>query len=175
VATPTAVASPTVLPLGAGFALGVLVQYDEVSGLTDFEPATLPGLGTPDAVYFDAGIPGGNVTMLWRTDGGLVETAIPGVGVLLQQFAGSTSEDQLLGKGLGPGTELESVRVGEARGFWLSGEWHALFYISREGEQERHPLRLVGNTLLWVRDGVTYRLEASITKEEAIRLAETLE
>ena len=32
-------------------------------------------------------------------------------------------------------------------------------------------LRLAENTLLWERGGVTYRLEAQVTRDEAIRIA----
>ena len=34
-------------------------------------------------------------------------------------------------------------------------------------------LRLAGNTLVWEQDGVTMRLEAQVTKEQALRIAGT--
>jgi hypothetical protein len=34
--------------------------------------------------------------------------------------------------------------------------------------------RIVGDTLLWARDGITYRLESALGMDAAVRLADTL-
>jgi hypothetical protein len=68
-------------------------------------------------------------------------------------------------------TELVVVESGTA-GVWLSGEKHALFY---PGVGEEEPFRLVGNALVWQTTGdVTIRIEAEISKEEAIRIARSM-
>jgi hypothetical protein len=64
-------------------------------------------------------------------------------------------------------TTVEMVRVGRAEGAWLEGGEHVLFFPSVGPESQR----LVGNTLLLQRaDGVTVRIEADISKEEAVRI-----
>ena len=67
---------------------------------------------------------------------------------------------------LGPQTKIERTRVfvaGDAA--WLSGAKH-VFIVPPT------PPRLAGNVLLWVHDGITFRLEGRmLDKETALRLA----
>jgi len=72
-----------------------------------------------------------------------------------------------LQKLLNSDTEVERVSAGGALGVWLEGGEHLLYYPS--GGEERQ--RLVGNTLILERsDNVTVRIEADISKEEALRI-----
>ena len=66
--------------------------------------------------------------------------------------------------------ELVVVEPGYA-GVWLYGEKHAIFYPSTDHEE---PFRLVGNALVYEIDGVTLRLEAEISKDEALRIARSM-
>jgi hypothetical protein len=66
--------------------------------------------------------------------------------------------------------ELVVVEPGYA-GVWLYGEKHAIFYPSTDHEE---PFRLVGNALVFENDGVTLRIEAEISKDEALRIARSL-
>jgi hypothetical protein len=66
--------------------------------------------------------------------------------------------------------ELVVVEPGYA-GVWLYGEKHAIFYPSTDHEE---PFRLVGNALVYEIDGVTVRLEAEISKDEALRIARSM-
>lgn len=66
--------------------------------------------------------------------------------------------------------ELVVVEPGYA-GVWLYGEKHAIFYPSTDHEE---PFRLVGNALVYEVDGVTVRIEAEISKDEALRIARSL-
>jgi hypothetical protein len=66
--------------------------------------------------------------------------------------------------------DLVVVEPGYA-GVWLYGEKHAIFYPSTDHEE---PFRLVGNALVFEIDGVTLRLEAEISKAEALRIARSL-
>jgi hypothetical protein len=66
--------------------------------------------------------------------------------------------------------ELVVVEPGYA-GVWLYGEKHAIFYPSTDHEE---PFRLVGNALVFEIDGVTLRIEAEISKAEALRIARSL-
>jgi hypothetical protein len=66
--------------------------------------------------------------------------------------------------------ELVVVEPGYA-GVWLYGEKHAIFYPGTDHEE---PFRLVGNALVFEIDGVTLRIEAEISKDEALRIARSL-
>jgi hypothetical protein len=68
-------------------------------------------------------------------------------------------------------TMIESVHVDGHAGFWLEGGTHTLQYFDRRlGFREQRVL-IHGNVLLWVRGGLTLRLEGKLTKDQAIALA----
>ena len=71
------------------------------------------------------------------------------------------------------GTDVERVTIGDGKfGVWLSGDKHAMFY---PGVGEEEPFRLVGNALVFESGtGITIRIEAEISKEEAIRIANSM-
>ena len=71
----------------------------------------------------------------------------------------------------GPGTRTEPVSVGSARGMWLEGQPHFFFFRDASGAILQDTLRLAGNTLIWVKDDVTLRLEAQLTRDEALAIA----
>jgi len=66
--------------------------------------------------------------------------------------------------------DLVVVEPGYA-GVWLYGEKHAIFYPGTDHEE---PFRLVGNALVYEIDGVTIRIEAEISKDEALRIARSM-
>jgi hypothetical protein len=70
-------------------------------------------------------------------------------------------------------TDVERVTIEDGiSGIWLSGEKHGLFY---PGVGEEEPFRLVGNALVFeTAGGITVRIEAEISKEEAIRIARSM-
>jgi hypothetical protein len=65
------------------------------------------------------------------------------------------------------------VSVDGGQGYWLEGAPHVFFYRDASGNIVNDTLRLAGNTLVWVQDGVTIRLEAQVTKERALQIAAT--
>jgi hypothetical protein len=68
-------------------------------------------------------------------------------------------------------TELVHVRAGEM-GVWLSGAKHDLYY---PGAGREEPFRLVGNALVFETGyGLTVRIEAEISKDEALRIARSM-
>ena len=68
-------------------------------------------------------------------------------------------------------TELVHVRAGEM-GVWLSGAKHDLYYPGADREE---PFRLVGNALLFETGyGLTVRIEAEVSKDEALRIARSM-
>jgi hypothetical protein len=68
-------------------------------------------------------------------------------------------------KFVGAATSFEEVRLGEF-GLFLSGAPHVLMWDSGNVQT-----RLAGNVLIWLQNGVTYRLEGQLTKGQMLRLA----
>jgi hypothetical protein len=66
------------------------------------------------------------------------------------------------------------VRVAGGQGYWLSGDELYLFWEGPEGFVD-DARRWVGDVLLWTDGSITYRLETSLGREEAIRIAESMD
>ena len=68
---------------------------------------------------------------------------------------------------------VEPVDVDGDEGYWIVGE-HVLTYLDDAGAPREIPPRLVGNTLLFERDGVTIRIEIGGNLEDAMAVAGSL-
>ncbi len=158
---------------GSTMGLGQLAPLDELDARAGFDVAwpTDPALGPPDAAYIDSTL-GGQVALVWRSRPGLPDTLEPGVGLIVTAFRG-TADGGFYSKALGSGTRVESVPVGDGRGFWLTGDPHFLFYEGPDGFVH-DPRRWVGDALLWTRGAITYRLETSLDQGAAITFAESM-
>jgi anti-sigma factor RsiW len=131
---------------------------------------SLAELASPDEVYIDDEPSGGRVTAVYAARPGLPKASTTGVGLLITQFRARVDEEFVV-KEAGPGTRVEQLSVGGAAGFWVEGDPHTVLYIDENGNNFPDSLRLAGNTLLWERDGVTFRLEADISRAQALRIA----
>jgi hypothetical protein len=87
---------------------------------------------------------------------------------LFTQFAGQV--DEVIFKKIASDTKIEPVTVDGQPGYWLEGA-HFFSYLDRHGDMQSEQVRLAGNVLLWERGTRTLRLEADISKEEALRIA----
>ena len=143
----------------------------DASRIAGFQIRAPAALGEPDEIYVETAPL--RVTLVYRSRQGMPVTALPGVSALVVEFPGRFDQ-AVLGKGAGPDTKIESVSVSGGAGFWLSGQPHQTFYFDAKGNFQQESLRLAGNTLLWQQDGVTFRLEAQVTRDEAIRIASSL-
>ena len=153
--------------------LGEPVSLDTASARAGFAvtwPAD-PAIGPPDAAYIDASL-GGQVALVWGQRDALPATLEPGVGLILTEFRGDV-EDSFYSKALGSGTTATPVLVHGTGAFWLTGDPHFLFYTGPDGfiHEDR---RWIGDALIWARGPVTYRLETSLGREAAIRIAESM-
>jgi hypothetical protein len=84
--------------------------------------------------------------------------------------------DFLYGKLVSGGTVVEETTVRGERALWLSGAPHMLIYLDPNGRAQFGVERSVtANTLAWEVGNVTYRIETNLSKEEAIRFAESLQ
>lgn len=150
----------------SGADLGARTSFVAATRAAGFEP--LVPKGRPDAVY------------LARTDAGVRVTLVYGEvskpRLMLSEFRG-TGTAKFVQKLASGGTKVESVTVDGAPGLWLSGAPHAV-YFAKPGEFDTvyidEPF-LAGNTLVWERPrGITFRIEADLSKHDALRLAESL-
>lgn len=172
---PSASPAATPAPPGAGLALGEQTTLDQARARLSF-PLLVPTaavLGPPDAVWLSAAVPGGQVALTYGVGSGLPPTTQTGLGALLTEFRGGI-DPAFFGKVVGPGTTVEPVSVGGDRGWWLAGKPHILIYQAPDGQIRNDQIRLAGDTLLWQHGDVILRLESSLSRDEAIRVAESV-
>ncbi len=123
-----------------------------------FTPELPAALGAPDEVYTHPGIDLPAITLVWRPDDGppLSLTAIA-VAEFARKFVAATA--------------VEEVAVGDATGLWLTGPHRLQLF----GDwQEPNNLLITSNVLIWVRGGITYRLEGDLSQADAVAIAESL-
>jgi hypothetical protein len=147
-----------------------LDQLDAQAGFSAIVPSD-PTLGPPDAAYVDASL-GSQVALVWRSRIGLPDTLKTGIGLVLTEFRGSI-DSGFYSKAIGTGTTATPVLVHGGQAFWVTGDPHFLFYTGPDGfiHEER---RWIGDALLWARGPITCRLETSLGKDAAIRIAESM-
>jgi hypothetical protein len=165
-ATPSAPAASPALPFP-----GARVSLDEARRSAPFLRApTDARLGAPDQVFIDQTQAGDRVTLVYVSRPGIPVSRDAGVSAVVVVFRGLVDES-LFGKVTAPGTRVEEVTVSGGRGFWLEGAPHQFFYRDSAGNPWPETLRLAGNTLLWEQGGVTFRLEAQLSRDDALRIA----
>jgi hypothetical protein len=125
--------------------------------------ATVRALGRPNAIYVSDGLPA-RVSLVYAARPGL-PAARAGVGALLDQLQGDATP--FIEKFVAGGVPITPVRVNGERGYFI-GSPHAVSLPS-----ELRP-RMAGNTVVWLHDAVTYRLETKLGRAAAVRLAETV-
>jgi len=170
--TPSTTAPTT--PLGTRLDLGSLepslAQAQADAGFRVLVPSAL---GQPEYVFYKAS-PVPLVSLVYSPRAELPAGTDPEVGALFMEFRSADSIGYLT-KLVGPGTKIEQVTVNGVPGIWLEGAPHEVFVApSPGGNPFLDRVRLAGNTLLWYRDGVTYRLEADVTKQRALEIAGTV-
>jgi hypothetical protein len=123
---------------------GFRVTLEEARNAVDFDLVVPEGYRS---VYLGDGI----VTFVWPDR-------------LLMELRG---DEQLLKKVVDQDSTIKWLGVDGYPALWIEGRRHGLYMPGGEA-------RLAGNVLIWVRDGVTYRLEGELTRERALELAGTL-
>ena len=172
-AAPTATSSLTSNLSGA--ALGTATTLAEAQSRAPFAVQTpsLPEYRVPDAVYRQEPPPGGRVSLVYASRPDL--PAIPGttIGLLLQEFKGGIQAG-LFQKGVPSGSRVEPVTINGVAGYWIEGGLRYFGYTDASGVMQFEESRIAGNTLLWERDGIVYRLESSLPKNAAVQIAESV-
>jgi hypothetical protein len=155
-------------PTFAGKRVATAAEASRVAGFAVRTPAAL---GDPSAIYVETAP--ARVTIVYASVKGIPTSPQAGVSAIVVEFKG-TIETQIMAKAVGPGTTLDAVPLGAGVAYYLAGQPHQFFFRDPAGNLQPETLRLAGNTLLWEDDGFTYRLEAQVSMEEAVRIASTL-
>jgi hypothetical protein len=156
---------------GRAYDLGTPVPLSRAIARADWPLAAPAAAGDPAQAY--VGRPAGSVTLAWPPSTELREVDDSGIGLLLSAIPG-TIPAGLVSKQIGPGTTIELVRVSDQPGYWISGEPHEVLVVAPDGQLVPEATRLAGNTLVWTDGDVTYRLESSLDRRDAIDLASSL-
>jgi hypothetical protein len=152
--------------------LGERVDLEEARARAGFDLKTLGNLGPPDEIYVREDRPGAKVSFVYGATADLPRTAETRVGAVFSQFP--ASEVDVAVKKVTGEAEVIPVIVAGASGYWLGGGPHVVSYVDPEGRVGADQVRLAGNTLLWQRGGIVYRLESALGMDSAIELAESL-
>lgn len=131
-------------------------------------------LGPPESVQLLRWGGGQQVAMIWSESDDLPEVFDTGVGLLLVQFEAKVEQDLLL-KQASDATRIQPVRIDGDLGFFLSEAPHTVFFESKDGLITDDQVRLTGNVLVWMSDGVTYRIESALGLDDSVKIAESLD
>jgi hypothetical protein len=160
---------------GAGLFLGERVSLEDARQRAAFS-VLVPGPPAPPvpaAVHIDSLPTSSIVWLVYAPSPTLPESPLTGIGMLIAEFRGDL-QPALLSKGLPATARLERVTVNGATGYWIEGSPHSLLIRDAADRTTEVRTRLAGNTLLWTRGNVTLRLESMLSRDEAIRIAETM-
>jgi hypothetical protein len=149
--------------------LGRRTTLADAQSAASFTIAVPADLGAPDAVYVETGVPGGEVALAYTPRPGIPLVKQTGLGVLITEFRGDLLPG-FLTKEVGPSTTLQETSVNGDPGWWVAGEPHIVF-VQVSGTDYQVQLRMAANTLIWEHRGVTYRIESSLSKADAFRIA----
>lgn len=148
--------------------LGPALALDE-AGRASGLPVQLPSaLGDPASVHVvdESGVT--QVVAVYPAS-----ASLPDVGALVSIFAAEI-EAGYFAKFVDEDTTVETLTIDGDPAIWLEGAPHQVAVVVN-GEVVLDTLRLSTNTLLRQRGDVVLRIEASITRAEAVRIAETWE
>lgn len=162
---------PTALPtvVASGPTFGHRATLEEAEREAGF-PAQVPtALGDPEAVWVDASGDGARIVLAWTAN-----DAIPPIdglpwGAILYGFRGEM--EQASKSVFMDGNTFQEAQVGGTDAIWITGP-HELDLVTEDGSYARY--LVTGNVLVWESDGIVLRLETSLDRAAAVRLAETV-
>lgn len=150
---------------GQSLGLGTPATLAEAQAKVAWRISVPSALGKPDQLYLalpPAGPSGGEVSLYYAR------------GPVLVTEARGTVNEQFFGKTIGPDATIENVDVNGHSGWWIAGAPHEFFFTDPNGNPYADTLRLATNTLIFDDNGTIVRIEADITKQEALQIASSL-
>lgn len=140
-----------------------------------FAPLLPAELGPPDRVLLEKAVARGVLTMVWFARPGLPRAA-GNIGAVLTEFKPDFRDNfpYWLKSGVTSG-QFSDVQINGSQGHWIEGGHRLDFNIpDSEGWREVASSRLAANTLIWIQDGVTMRLETVLPLDAAMAVAESI-
>lgn len=163
---PKATPSATLPPVEPS-ALGEAASEQEAVARAGFEPALPPG-PAPDEVYVIHNDFGGRgILYAWRPSAAYSQIEGTEWGLMLIVARGN---DEFVTKSIGRFDALVDVTVNGERAFWIP----APHEVTISTEQGSETFSVTGNVLIWQVGDLSYRLETSLRRAEAIALAESM-
>lgn len=186
---PSATPSPSVTSLSApatgpsSFAIaatsptipGVRTTVTAARATLPFTPLLPTVLGPPDRVLLEKQVARGVLTMVWYARPGLPRAA-GDIGAVLTEFKPDFRDNfpYWLKGGVTSG-QLRDVQINGSQGHWIEGGHRLDFNIpDSEGWREVASSRIAANTLIWIQEGVTMRLETALPLDVAMGIAESI-
>lgn len=153
---------PELGPLAPGVAPpfeGRPVSLDQIQTSVPFRVRLIPSLGAPDSAHVRDDIAGGMATVGYR-----------GGRTLLTQWRSSDVQARIA---LVPVQgRAEDVTVGDLPALWIEGTARGTFtLIGADGAVHREAFEVSPGVLLWKAEGMTFLLQGTGSKVEAIGLA----
>jgi len=163
---PGVTAAPSATTVDPGD-LGRPTSVAEAEAEVGFRVSLPPG-PAPDEVYVAEGLVGrSGLVLAWGPAPGA--PAIAGTDWHLVLMAFPSDIDVAL-KTVGGVEQVHETTVGGRTGFWLDAP-HLIWFETDDGP--KGPYRVPGNVLIWdTAEGLTYRMETPLRRDEAIALAE---
>lgn len=180
-----------VVALGVAFAVpparSAILRFLHLGGVTIERVDTLPaarerpitsGLGpalsraeAEQRSGFSFRLPRGVAPRHFYADPGFASVALErdGKALLLTEVVGD--QYRFAKKLAGGATRIEGVLINGRSGFWIEGAPHVVMYMRPNGVVRERTLRIAGNVLIWLHDGLTLRLEGPLTKKQALEIA----
>jgi len=146
--------------------LGSPMNLEEAEARIGFAPRIPGTTGLEDpAVYFRPDTANGVVSLVYRNEG-----EAPGLVITQFQSVGEAAVKQI-----GDGSSFREVVLdGDTRAFWIEGT-HSIVFVDGDGRAIQDSARLVGDTLLWEYDGITFRIESALPLRTVIEIARSME
>ena len=141
------------------FDFGERVSRAEAERRAGFE---LVDVGKPDAIF----VRRGSVVSL-------VYGSVQEPRLVLTELRGSVWGG-FVKKAAGAGTRVEEVDVDGEPGLFVSGDEHYVMFRNANGQIDDETTYLAGTVLLWNRGPLLLRLEADLTRHEAVELARSV-
>jgi hypothetical protein len=167
----TAPGRPTALPsaVASGPALGHPASLGDAQTQAGFVAHLPEALGAPDAVWVDRTADGARIVLAWEPTEALPTIEDVPWGAVLYEFAGDAAQaSKILFE---EGDTLRNAQVDGHDAWWVTGE-HELDMVTGDGSYARY--RVTGNVLLWQTGSTVLRLEISLDRTAAVRIAESV-
>jgi hypothetical protein len=173
VAPPVTIRPQSTVPSNASTWPGEPVTLEEANQRYKGRIRLPKALRAPKAIFWLEPPTSGQVTAVWSPTKKLPATSDRKVGLLLTQFRGTATSQPVVTKNVrGSQATIERVMVNKASATWITGP-HVVTIVDDSGVRQENS-RVAGNALIWAVGDFTYRLEANISKAEALRIARSV-